>query len=132
MPRGAEGTPRLTEGQVRTPEETIELAQQLLDGGRPFHAHEVFEDAWKAATDEFQFLWKGLAQLAVGLTHLGRGNAAGAMSLLRRAADTLGDFRSAPPYGLQVGELADWAVGLAEHIERDGLPADPITAPNLR
>ena len=132
MPRGAEGTPRLTEGQVRTPEETIELAQQLLDDGRPFHAHEVFEDAWKAATDEFQLLWKGLAQLAVGLTHLGRGNAAGATSLLRRAADTLGDFRGAAPYGLRVGELADWAVALAEHTERDGLPADPIATPKLR
>src|SRR6266480_1322308 len=66
---GANGVPRQPEGQVRTPEQTLHEAQRLFDAGRPFHAHEVFEDAWKAGrgTDEAS-LWKALAQLAVGCT----------------------------------------------------------------
>ena len=132
LPRGESGTPRLTEGQVRSPEETIELAQQLLDGGRPFHAHEVFEDAWKQEPVDTALLWKGYAQLAVGLTHAARGNAAGAVSLLRRGAATLDGFRGTSPYGLRVDAWCDWAVELADRIELDGLPESPIAALPLR
>ena len=82
LPHGAVGVPRAPEGVVRTPAETLALAQQLLDDGLPFHAHEVLEDAWKSAPDDDRVLWKGLAQLAVGLTHSRRGNVAGATSLL--------------------------------------------------
>ncbi|WP_261993079.1 DUF309 domain-containing protein, partial [Streptomyces sp. adm13(2018)] len=42
---------------------------RLLDAGMPFHAHEVFEDAWKSGPASERDLWQGLAQLAVGLTH---------------------------------------------------------------
>lgn len=135
LPRGESGTPRLAEGQVRSPEETIELAQRLLDSGRPFHAHEVFEDAWKSPSSEQQrdsALWKGYAQLAVGLTHAARGNAAGAVSLLRRGAATLDGLRGTEPYGLRVDASCAWSVGLADRIERDGLPEQPIAAPPLR
>ena len=52
-------------------------AQRLLDAGLPFHAHEVLEAAWKAAPPDERELWRGLAQLAVGLTHLQRGNGRG-------------------------------------------------------
>lgn len=135
LPRGESGIPRLTEGQVRSPEETIELAQRLLDSGRPFHAHEVFEDAWKSHPKEqgdSAALWKGYAQLAVGLTHAARENPAGAVSLLRRGAATLVRFRGSEPYGLRVDATCTWSVELADRIERDGLPEQPITAPPLR
>lgn len=49
LPHGAAGVPRQPEGVARTPQQTLHDAQQLPDAGRPFHAHEVFEDAWKAA-----------------------------------------------------------------------------------
>ncbi|MYT22433.1 DUF309 domain-containing protein, partial [Streptomyces sp. SID7760] len=44
---GEPGVERQPEGVVRTPAETVAEAQRLLDAGMPFHAHEVFEDAWK-------------------------------------------------------------------------------------
>ncbi|WP_031104844.1 DUF309 domain-containing protein, partial [Streptomyces sp. NRRL S-146] len=69
LPYDADGVPRQPEGVVRTPEATVAEAQRLLDEGKPFHAHEVFEDAWKSGPDEERELWRGLAQLAVGLTH---------------------------------------------------------------
>ena len=66
-------------------DDAIALAQQLLDAGRPFHAHEVLEAQWKASRDPAaRACWQGLAQLAVGLTHEERGNAAGAQALVAR------------------------------------------------
>ncbi|MFF6832545.1 MULTISPECIES: DUF309 domain-containing protein [unclassified Streptomyces] len=81
--------PRQPEGVVRDPGATLREAQRLLDAGMPFHAHEVFEDAWKSGPGAERDLWQGLAQLAVGLTHAARGNAAGGARLLRRGADRL-------------------------------------------
>jgi hypothetical protein len=69
---------------VLGPEEALAEAQRLLDAGYPFHAHEVLEGAWKTADVPDRGMWKGLAQLAVGLTHLQRGNTTGAVALLRR------------------------------------------------
>src|SRR3954471_8217673 len=45
LPYGTPGEPRAPEGVVRTPAETLREAQQLLDAGRPLHAHEVLEHA---------------------------------------------------------------------------------------
>lgn len=85
-------------------------AQQLLDAGRPFHAHEVFEDAWKAARDApTADLWKALAQLAVGCTHRMRGNAAGAQRLLHRAAAGLSPHADTAPYDINIAQLVSWA-----------------------
>ena len=53
----------------------------------PFHAHEVLEDAWKAAPEAERELWRGLAQLAVGLTHAARGNTRGGVALLERGKE---------------------------------------------
>ena len=77
---------RQPEGVVRTPEQSVAEAQELLDAGKPFHAHEVFEDAWKSGPEEERELWRGLAQVAVGLTHAARGNVTGGARLLRRGA----------------------------------------------
>src|SRR5690349_2365361 len=52
LPYGSEGVERQPEGIERTPDETVREAQQLLDDGKPFHAHEVFEDAWKTGPDD--------------------------------------------------------------------------------
>ena len=38
-------------GLVRRPDASLTEAQELLDAGRPFHAHEVLEDAWKSAPE---------------------------------------------------------------------------------
>src|SRR6476659_4453911 len=90
LPYGTQGVPRQPEGEVRPPEQTLDEAQRLFDSGPPFHAHEVFEDAWKAAREEDDAaLWKGLAQLAVRCSPPLRGHPEGADRLLRRAAAAL-------------------------------------------
>jgi hypothetical protein len=107
---GTAGVARQPEGVARTPEQTLEEAQLLFDAGRPFHAHEVFEDAWKTARDApAASLWKALAQFAVGCTHRLRGNAVGAERLLLRAAAGLAPHVSTAPYDVNVAQLVSWA-----------------------
>lgn len=101
---------------MRTPEETVREAQRLLDAGMPFHAHEVFEDAWKSGPAAERELWRGLAQLAVGLTHAARGNATGGARLLRRGAAALAGFAGLRPYGIGVDGLTVWAEELAGRV----------------
>lgn len=115
LPYGAEGVARQPEGVVRTPERTVAEAQRLLDAGMPFHAHEVFEDAWKSGPEGDAALWRGLAQLAVGLTHAARGNAVGGARLLRRGAGVLAGQGGA--YGIDVAGLVGWARELAGRVE---------------
>ncbi|MFJ5830914.1 DUF309 domain-containing protein [Streptomyces sp. NPDC093089] len=118
LPYGAEGVPRQPEGVVRVPAETLGEAQRLLDAGMPFHAHEVFEDAWKSGPEAERDLWQGLAQLAVGLTHAARGNAAGGARLLRRGAARLLDAApEAAAYGIDADGLVIWARDLADRTE---------------
>ncbi|MGW6916907.1 DUF309 domain-containing protein [Kitasatospora sp. NPDC054939] len=109
LPYGSSGAPRQPEGVVRTPGQTLAEAQQLLDDGRPFHAHEVMEDRWKAAPEEERALWRALAQYAVGLTHAARGNAKGAAALLARSAQALAPFQADPPFGIDVAGIRHWA-----------------------
>jgi hypothetical protein len=130
LPRGAVGEPRAAEGVVRAPEQTLAEAQRLLDAGRPFHAHEVLEDAWKTGPESQRDLWRGLAQLAVGLTHAARGNRAGAVTLLDRGARSLATAGpAAERLGVDDAGLAAWAAGLAA-AARVEAPLD-LTAPRL-
>ncbi len=69
-------------------------------------------------------LWRGLAQVAVGLTHARRGNAGGAVALLRRGAGHVAEFADAPGE-VDAGFVAEQATGLALRIERDGLASVP-------
>jgi hypothetical protein len=103
---------RDTEGRARNV--ALGEAQELLDAARPFHAHEVLEDAWKSAPEAERQLWRGLAQLAVGLTHAMRGNARGAATLLDRGAGNIAAYTPDPPHGIDVAGLDAWARGLAD------------------
>ena len=126
-----------------TPADAVRLAQDLIDDGRPFHAHEVLEAAWKSAPAQDRALWKGLAQIAVGLTHARRGNSRGAVSLLRRGAAAVADYaaagdggrtgqdatviraRATGPAGMNLAGVTDGAKALADRIARLGLDAVP-------
>lgn len=136
LPYGSEGVERQPEGVVRSPGETVAEAQKLLDAGKPFHAHEVFEDAWKSGPAAERELWRGLAQIAVGLTHSARGNTTGGPRLLRRgaAAVTAWSEQNRPhPYDLDLPGLATWAVNLAGRVERTSAPIDAgAEGPRLR
>ncbi|MQA62386.1 MAG: DUF309 domain-containing protein [Actinophytocola sp.] len=129
LPYGSPGVERQPEGIERPPEETLDEAQRLLDDGMPFHAHEVFEDAWKSGDEAAeQALWKGLAQLAVGLTHAARGNTVGGAKLLRRGAEHVSPFRSKPPHGIDIAGLLTWAAGLAADLDAGRLPESAAAA----
>jgi hypothetical protein len=124
------------------PGEAADLGGTLLIEGRPFHAHEVFEDAWKSADESDRDLWRGLAQVAVGLTHARRGNARGAVALLGRGAGNLRRYaaRAGSPalgagclsFGVDATFVASAADELATRIERDGLAAVAAQALLLR
>ncbi|WP_416971126.1 DUF309 domain-containing protein [Streptomyces sp. 4F14] len=132
LPYGEPGVPRQPEGIVRSPERTVTEAQALLDSGRPFHAHEVFEDAWKTGPEEERPLWRALAQLAVGLTHAARGNPTGGVRLLRRGADEIARW-TGPAYGMDLPGVTGWARALADEVALDERPVDPARrAPRLR
>ncbi len=78
--------PRIPDDLELPPAETLGYAQELLDRGLAFNAHEVLEAAWKNGPNDEKPLWQALAQLAVGLTHVQRGNVKGAVNVLRRAS----------------------------------------------
>ncbi len=123
LPRDAQGVPRIPDDLLLPPDQALAEAQRLIEAGMPFHAHEVLEASWKAAPEPERPLWQGLAQLAVGLTHLQRGNLAGAASLLRRGAERISPYARRPPHGVAVVELTGWATLAADTL------ADPAGGP---
>jgi predicted metal-dependent hydrolase len=114
----AESTLRLEDYDALPIEENHRLGREHLNAGRYFPAHEAWETAWKQArdTDDAEF-FKGLSQLGAGYTHLLRGNAHGAVRLLRRGAGRVGGY---PPghLGVDTRRVADAAEALAAAIER--------------
>jgi uncharacterized protein len=112
LPTGSEGIARIPDNLELPPAETLANAQDLLDRGLAFNAHEVFEAAWKNGPDGERTLWQGLAQLAVGITHVQRGNLKGAITLLRRASGRLSRVDVPAPYAIDAEGLADFADAL--------------------
>ncbi len=131
LPYGSPGVERVPDDLMLVPADALAEAQRLLDEGFPFQAHEVLEGAWKSADPGEAPLWQGLAQLAVGLTHVQRENAAGAVALLRRGAGNIEPFALAPPHGVSVTALASWALHLADEIETGGVLAVAPAPPRL-
>ncbi|MCD0450627.1 DUF309 domain-containing protein [Actinocorallia sp. API 0066] len=101
LPHGAEGVPTTPDDLSLDAEETVAEARRLLAADRPFHAHEVLEARWKSCPAPERPLWRALAQLAVGLTHLRRGNPRGAEALFTRATRDLAAY-DGPSYGLDL------------------------------
>ena len=122
LPLGTQGTERIPDDLSLPPAESLALAQQLIDRGLAFNAHEVLEASWKQAPAAERELWRGLAQLAVGLTHVQRGNARGAATLLRRGAERVGQYTGTAPYDIDAAGLSQAASALAGRIEASGLP----------
>lgn len=117
LPPGAAGVPTMPDDLDPSPVDGLRQAQQLLDDGFPFHAHEVLEAVWKSSPAGERELWRGLAQLAVGLTHARRGNTTGAARLLRRSADRIVAYEGSPPHGIAVTDLVAWARSTADGID---------------
>jgi len=109
LPYGSAGVESVSEEPL-PPFETITAAHELLVGGRPFSAHEVFEARWKAGPTTERDLWQGLAQLCVGITHAERGNRIGALRLIGRARQRLETYTATggPSYSLDLSHIIDW------------------------
>jgi uncharacterized protein len=131
LPRGETGVQGVPEDLSLPPPDALALAQRLLDSGRPFDAHEVLEASWKQSPEPERELWRGLAQVAVGLTHVQRGNARGAVALLRRGADRVGGYADAAPHGIDAAGIARAAAGLAAQIGTAGDTAAVSSQPRI-
>ena len=129
LPHGSVGeVERVPDDAEFTVDEGLTEAQKLLDEGYAFTAHEVLEAVWKSAPEPERELWRGLAQIAVGITHAQRGNMLGAARLLRRGADRTAPFVPAP-HGVDTEGVAAFARALADDLDvgraRPGEGIDP-------
>jgi uncharacterized protein len=127
LPPGSAGIPRIPDDLELAPAETLAYAQELLDRGLAFNAHEVLEAAWKNGPAEERMLWQGLAQLAVGITHVQRGNVKGAVSLLGSASARLSHDDRPAPYGVDDAGLVDFADALVDDLKAgDDIPSERL------
>jgi hypothetical protein len=114
LPRGSSaGSERVPDELHMSVDDTVVLAQNYLDSGRPFHAHEVLEALWKTQPASERDLWQGLAQIAVGVTHSMRGNTVGATTLLRRGAGRVANYVG-DAHGIDIAGVLSWAETLAD------------------
>lgn len=74
------------------PSPTLRAGVRQFNSGEYFACHETLEDLWLAEPGPQRRLYQGILQVAVGLLHLQRGNAAGAESLLDRGSALLEPF----------------------------------------
>jgi uncharacterized protein len=127
LPPGSAGIPGIPDDLELAPAETLAYAQELLDRGLAFNAHEVLEAAWKNGPAEERMLWQGLAQLAVGITHVQRGNVKGAVSLLGSASARLSHDDRPAPYGVDDAGLVDFADALVDDLKAgDDIPSERL------
>jgi len=113
------------------PAETLGYAQDLLDRGFAFNAHEVLEAAWKNGPDDEMKLWQALAQLMVGITHVQRGNVKGAITVLRRASAGLAQSENPAPHAIDVAGLVDYADRLIDDLAANAAMAPERLRPRL-
>ena len=109
-------------------EENDRLGREAVADGRWFPAHEAWETAWKQArgTGDEEF-FKGLSQMGAGYVHLMRGNAHGAVTLLRRAAGRVGAYPDGHR-GIATQALRDRLLADAERVEVGSLvPGEDAT-----
>ncbi len=84
----------------------VDQGIRLFNAERFFEAHEVLEDAWRAAPQADKKFLQGLTQLAVAFHHYSTGNLVGCRSVMARAIRNI----SASPNGLftlQTQEIVD-------------------------
>ena len=116
LSRGSQGVVAIPDDLDLSPAESLAYAQDLLDEGLAFNAHEVLEAAWKSAPADERTLWQGLAQLAVGITHVQRGNVDGAKALLRRASAHLGGIEGTAPHAVDIAGLIAYSGALVHDL----------------
>jgi hypothetical protein len=134
LPPGSVGITRVSDDLNLSAQQTLIFAQQLLDDGLAFNAHEVLEAAWKNGPFAERMLWQALAQFAVGLTHIQRGNPKGARTLLGRSVIRLSAYQPEDdrvPYGIDRAGLIAHAELLLAALDAGAEPAADDLKPRL-
>ncbi|MCF8587805.1 DUF309 domain-containing protein [Gordonia liuliyuniae] len=131
LPPGSAGVERIPDDLDLPPAESLAWAQDLLNRGLAFNAHEVLEGAWKSCPGDERMLWQGLAQLAVGVTHVQRRNTKGALKVLERAAKRIGHHDGPAPYGIDAVGLIGYADALIADLRQGADPAPELVMPRL-
>jgi predicted metal-dependent hydrolase len=102
-------------------DETFRRGVALFNGVRYWHAHEAWEELWRAAPDEERDFYQGLILLAAGLLHLQRRNPRGARNKLREGIERLRAFT--PTHrGIFVNELVGKAQLTLQDLDSGFLP----------
>jgi hypothetical protein len=128
LPWGEDTRLHLPDLDAMSIEETDAAARRFLAERNVFGAHEAWETAWKKAKGSGEEeLFKGLSQMGAGYVHLLRGNAHGAITLLRRGASRVGAY---PPgtRGIQTVTLAARLEADAQAVESGALAPGPEAA----
>jgi uncharacterized protein len=112
----------------RTPPLDPEMADELFrrgvalfNGVRYWHAHEAWEELWRAAPDEDRDFYQGLIQVAAGLLHLQRRNARGARNKLREGLERLRAYQPTHQ-GIFVNELVGKGQVILDDLDAGFLP----------
>ncbi len=111
----------------------VNIAERLADGldlvrrGSFFEAHEVLEEAWRAARAEERDFFQGLVHVAVAWYQAGRGNHPGCERQLAKATRRLAPY--APRHrGVDVASLLEDVERAAGVVARGSLdlPSRPL------
>jgi uncharacterized protein len=82
-----------TTARSRSQSELLAEGLALIRDCEFFAAHEVLEDAWRAAEPEERDFFQGLVHVAVAWYQAGRGNRTGCERQLEKATRRLGPYR---------------------------------------
>jgi uncharacterized protein len=108
---------------------------RLFNAGQHWHAHEAWEDVWRAMgnapEDDAEIVLRGLIQLAAGLHLRGIGRIDGAASNFRKAHEKLSLAR--PVFlGIDVGELLGFLEGQMGGLDDAPCSLTPSPSPRGR
>ena len=105
-------------------EKGLEAGLDAIRRGEYFAAHEVLEDAWRAAAPEERDFFQGLVHVAVAWYQAGRGNRVGCERQLDKASRRLGPF--APEHrGVDVGSILEQVETAKEIVAGQSLELPP-------
>lgn len=105
----------------RTADEVFRRGVALFNGVRYWHAHEAWEELWRAAPDQERDFYQGLIQVAAGLLHLQRRNMRGARNKLSEGLARLRRYQPTHQ-GIFVNELVGKSERILEDLESGILP----------
>jgi len=98
-----------------------------FNDGLFFECHDTLEEVWSGVRGPARDFFQGLVQVAVGFYHIGNGNRAGGVTLLRRSLARLGRY-PARYAGIELAALRDAVAGRLAALESGGeVPFRPPT-----